>query len=83
MIFLYILAGIVLFFALLLSIRAHIHVEYEKELTAYAKWAFVKIPLLPMPEKQDKPKKQEPPKKEETPAEEKKKAKQGNDPFNI
>lgn len=70
MIFLYILVGIVLFFALVLSIRAHIHVEYEKELTAYAKWAFIKIPLLPMPEKQEKPKKAEPPKKEETPKEE-------------
>lgn len=70
MIVLYILIGIVVLFALVLSIRAHIHVEYEKELTAYAKWAFVKIPLIPFPEKQPKPKKDEPVKKEEPPAEE-------------
>ncbi|MBR3868261.1 MAG: hypothetical protein IKM66_03015 [Clostridia bacterium] len=70
MIVLYILIGIVVLFALVLSIRAHIHVEYEKELTAYAKWAFIKIPLIPFPEKQPKPKKDEPVKKEEPPAEE-------------
>ena len=71
MIVLCILIGIVLLFALVLNIRAHIHVEYEKELTAYAKWAFLKIPLIPFPEKQEKPKKEEPVKKEEPPAEEK------------
>ncbi len=71
MIVLYILIGIVILFALILNIRAHIHVEYEKELTAYAKWAFLKIPLIPFPEKQEKPKKEEPVKKEEPPAEEK------------
>ncbi len=70
MIVLYILIGIVVLFALILNIRAHIHVEYEKELTAYAKWAFIKIPLIPFPEKQPKPKKETPPKKEEPPAEE-------------
>lgn len=68
MIVLYILIGIVVLFALVLSIRAHIHVEYEKELTAYAKWAFIKIPILPAPEK--KPKKEKPPKEEKPPAEE-------------
>lgn len=71
MIVLYILIGIVILFALILNIRAHIHVEYEKELTAYAKWAFLKIPLIPFPEKQPKPKKEEPVKKEEPPAEDK------------
>ncbi len=72
MIALCIIAGIILFFAAVLSIRAHIHAEYEdgKELTAYAKWAFLKIPLLPAPEKEPKPKKAKEPKKEE-PAEEK------------
>lgn len=70
MIVLYILIGIVVLFALILNIRAHIHLEYEKELTAYAKWAFIKIPLLPAPEKKPKPKKETPPAKAETPAEE-------------
>lgn len=68
MIVLYILLGIIVFFALILSIRVHIHMEYEKELTAHAKWAFIKISLLPAPEK--KPKKEKPPKKEEPPPEE-------------
>lgn len=70
MIVLYILIGIVILFALVLNIRAHIHVEYEKELTAYAKWAFLKIPLIPFPEKQPKQKKEQPVKKEEPPAQE-------------
>ena len=72
MIALCIIAGIILFFAAVLSIRAHIHAEYEdgKELTAYAKWAFLKIPLLPAPEKEPKPKKAKEPEKEE-PEEEK------------
>ena len=72
MIALCIIAGIILFFAAVLSIRAHIHAEYEdgKELTAYAKWAFLKIPLLPAPEKEPKPKKAKEPAKEE-PEEEK------------
>ncbi len=68
MIALCIIAGIILLFSLILSIRAHIHVQYEDELTAYASWAFLKIPLFPRPEKPPKEKK----KKEETPAEEKK-----------
>ena len=63
-------------FALILSIRAHIHVEYEEEVLAYAKWAFLKIPLFPRPEKKPKEKKpeekkEEPPQEEEAPKEEK------------
>lgn len=67
MIALCIIVGIVVLFALILSIRVHIHVQYEDELTAYASWAFLKIPLFPRPEKPPKEKK-----KEEKPAEEKK-----------
>lgn len=77
MIVLYIILGIVLFFAAVLSIRAHIHAEYEdgKELTAYAKWAFLKIPLLPAPEKAPKEKKPKAVKEESAaPAEEAKPA---------
>ena len=70
MVALIIIIGIVALFALILNIRAHIHVEYEdgKELVAWAKWAFLKIPMLPQPEKppkEKKPKKETPP--EETP----------------
>lgn len=82
MIVLYILIGITLLFALILNIRAHIHVEYEKELTAYAKWAFIKIPLLPAPEKKPKPKKEKPPAEEEPPKEDKPK-KKGPSPISV
>lgn len=64
---LYIIIGIIVLFALILSIRAHVHVQYEDDLTAYASWAFLKIPLFPRPEKPPKEKK-----KEEKPPEEKK-----------
>ncbi|MBQ8209313.1 MAG: hypothetical protein IJZ35_01870 [Clostridia bacterium] len=65
-----IIAGIIILFALILSIRAHIHIQYEAdELTAYASWAFIKIPLIPAPEKQSKEKKPAPA-KQETPAKE-------------
>ena len=71
-----IIIGIIVLFALILSIRAHIHVEYEEEVLAYAKWAFLKIPLFPRPEKKPKEKKpeekkEEPPQEEEAPKEEK------------
>lgn len=81
MIVLYILIGIVLLFALILNIRAHIHVEYEKELTAYAKWAFIKIPILPAPEKEPKPKKEKPPEKEESPAKDETPKQKGPNPL--
>lgn len=66
-----VIAGILVFFALILSIRAHIHVEYEEEVLAYAKWAFFKIPLLPRPEKPPKEKKKKETPKKEEPKEEK------------
>lgn len=61
MVALYIIAGIIVFFALILSIRAHIHAEYEqdKDLIVWAKWAFLKIPILPAKEKPPKKKKEE------------------------
>ncbi len=60
LIVLYIFAGIVALFALVLSIRAHVRIAYEKDLTAYVSWAFLKIPLLPLKDddgKKKKPKK--------------------------
>ncbi len=72
MVALCIIAGIILFFAAILSIRAHIHAEYEhgKDLIVWAKWAFLKIPILPQPEKPPKEKKEKPAKEEPAPAEE-------------
>ena len=85
MIALYIIIGIIVLFALILSIRAHVHVEYEEDLTAYASWAFLKIPLFPRPEKPPKEKKtaeEKPPeeKKEEPPKEPKPK---GPNPLKV
>ncbi len=72
MVALCIIAGIVLFFAAIFSIRAHIHAQYEhgKDLIVWAKWAFLKIPILPQPEKPPKEKKEKPAKEEPAPAEE-------------
>lgn len=82
-----IIVGIILIIALVLSIRAHIHVEFEREISAYARWAFIKIPLYPRPEKppkEKKPKKEEE-KKEEAPKEEEKKEEKpkGKSPIKI
>ena len=82
MVALCIIAGIVLFFAAILSIRAHIHAEYEdgKDLIVWAKWAFLKIPILPQPEKPPKEKKEKPKKEEPAPAQEEKPAQSGPKP---
>ena len=59
------------------------HVQYEDELTAYASWAFLKIPLFPRPEKPPKEKKKEEPAeepKDETPKEPKPK---GPNPLKV
>ncbi len=69
---LYIILSVIVLFVVVLSIGAHIHAEYEdgKELIVYAKWAFLKIPILPAPEKKPKEKKAAPPKEASPPAEE-------------
>lgn len=75
MVALCIIIGIIVLFAAILSIRAHIHAEYEqdKDLIVWAKWAFLKIPIMPKPEKPPKEKKEKPPEEEkeeeETPKE--------------
>lgn len=70
MIALVVIVCIIAFFVAVLSIRAHIHVLYESdELTVFASWAFLKIPLIPTPDKPAKEKKPKP-QKEEKPAEE-------------
>ena len=84
MIVLYILLAIILLFIIVLSVKMRIHVEYRETVTAYAGWAFLKIPLFPRPEKEPKPKKEKPQKeekpKEEAPAEPKPK---GSNPFAV
>ncbi len=82
MVALCIILGIILLIALVLNIRAHVHVEYEDRITAYAKWAFVKIPLYPRPEKELKPKKEkEKNEKEKKPEEEKEPKEKGPNPL--
>lgn len=75
MLALYIILGIILFFILVLSIRVKIHLEYEETATAYLKWLFIKIPLIPFEKKEKKEKKPKKP-KEEKPKEEEEKPKE-------
>lgn len=83
MIVLYILLAIIILFIIVLSVKMRIHVEYEETVTAYAKWAFLKIPLFPRPEKEPKPKKEKP--KEDAPKEEapKEPKPKGPNPFAV
>ena len=83
MVFLIVVASIIIFFSAILSIRAHIHAEYEhgKEFILFAKYLFFKIPILPAKEKPPKEKKEKPPKEEkeeEKPKEDKPKSKGPN-----
>ena len=78
MIALYIILGIIVFFVLLLSIRAKIHIEYksgDKPIMS-ASWAFLKFSILPAEKKEKKPKKP----KSEKPKEEKKPEEQEEEP---
>ena len=68
-IFLCILAGIVLFFVLILSIPVHVTFTYTDKIYLTIKYLFLKINILPLGEKKKKPKKQKPV-KEEKPKEE-------------
>lgn len=65
MIALCIIVGIIVLFALILSIRVHVHFQYEDQLTAFVSWLFVKIKIFPLPEKSNK-KKEEKNKAEKT-----------------
>lgn len=65
MIALCIIVGIIVLFALILSIRVHVHFQYEEQLTAFVSWLFVKINILPLPEKDNKKKKKEEKNKDE------------------
>ena len=85
MIALCVIVGIILLFALLLTIRASISVELTGTLKCSVQWAFIKIQLYPEEEKKPKQKKEKKPKeekeeeKEEEPKE--KKEKSGSNPL--
>lgn len=69
-IFLCVIAGIILFFILLLSIPVHVSFTYTDKIYLSIRYLFIKLDLLPLGEKKDKQKKETPP-KEEKPKEEK------------
>ena len=70
-IFLCIIAGIIGFFVLILSIPVHISVGYDNKIRLSVKYLFIKLNILPTGEK--KPKKEKPPKKKQSEPEEKEK----------
>ena len=68
LIFLCILAGIIGFFVLILSIPVHVSVGYDNKIRLSVRYLFIKLNILPAGDKKakkDKPKKEKPPKKEE------------------
>lgn len=67
-IFLCVLAGIIGFFVLILSVPIHISVGYDNKVRLSVRYLFIKLNLLPAGEKKqkkNKPKKEKTPKKEE------------------
>lgn len=66
---LYIILGIIVFFAALLSIPVVLHLDYTDSIVCSVSWLFVKIKLYP---RDKKPKQEEPEKQEEKKEEEKK-----------
>ncbi len=71
MISLYIILGIIFFFALLFSVKVRIDAEYIDSFRLKLRWLFLSFDLYPMQKKEKKPKKEKPkkeePKKEEEP----------------
>ena len=71
MIALYIILGIIFFFALLFSVKVRIDAEYIDSFRLKLRWLFLSFDLYPMQKKEKKPKKEKPkkeePKKEEEP----------------
>ena len=65
---LYIILGIIVFFAFLLSVKVAVTVHYEDDVAVSVKWLFLKFNILPKKEKEEKPEKK---KKEKKPKEEK------------
>ena len=72
MVLLYILLGIIVFFALVLSVRITINGEFFDTFKLNVQWLFIKIQILPSKPKKDKPPKKQKAKKakEEKPVEE-------------
>lgn len=79
-IFLCVLAGIIAFFVLVLSLPVHVSMHYGDKIYLSIRYLFIKLNILPLGEKKEKKPKKEKPKKEkpEKPAEEKPKEKKPN-----
>lgn len=76
-IFLCVIAGIILFIILLLSIPVHVSFTYTDKIYLTIRYLFIKLDLLPLAEKEKAPKEESPP-KEEKPKEETEKEKKPN-----
>ncbi len=67
-IFLCVVAGIIGFFVLILSVPVHVSIGYDDKIRLSVRYLFLKLNILPSENKKpkkDKPKKEKPPKKEE------------------
>ena len=53
-----IIIGIIVFFALVLSIRVKVSLDYAEKPACSVRWLFIKIPVYPPKEKTKKPKKE-------------------------
>lgn len=78
-IFLCVLAGIILFFILILSIPVHVSFTYSDKIYLSVRYLFIKLDILPLGEKKEKKKKEKNPeeKKEEEPKTEEKPKEKG------
>lgn len=78
-IFLCVLAGIILFFILILSIPVHVSFTYSDKIYLSVRYLFIKLDILPLGEKKEKKKKEKNPKekKEEEPKQEEKPKEKG------
>lgn len=80
-IFLCVIAGIIGFFVLILSIPVHISVGYDNKIRLSVKYLFIKLNILPAGDKKpkkEKPTKEKPPKQEEKEVQKEPKAKKPN-----
>ena len=84
-----IIIGIIVFFALVLSIRVKVSLDYAEKPACSVRWLFIKIPVYPPKEKTKKPKKEKAKKdkkkkeKAEEPPAEKAPAEKKENPFMV
>lgn len=75
-IFLCVLAGIIAFFVLILSIPVHVSLSYGEKIYLTVRYLFIKLDILPLGEKKPKKEKKKKPEKEKTEKEKEEKPKE-------